>query len=77
MNTDSFEWEGVAPEDLTATCKYCGEEPLWWSETPAGWRLIDRAGEIHTCFVKATPQEDFGIVEPEPTEDQWSEGEST
>ena len=32
-----------------AKCRYCGESPLYWGETDAGWRLHDESGEEHDC----------------------------
>lgn len=31
------------------TCKFCGEKELLWGETPAGWRLFNSKGEVHSC----------------------------
>ena len=36
-------------DDLNASCKYCGESYLYWSETDSGWRLHDHYGKLHSC----------------------------
>lgn len=30
-------------------CRYCHAGPLYWGETPKGWRLFERRGAVHTC----------------------------
>jgi hypothetical protein len=35
-------------DDEGKTCKYCGENWLWWVKTDKGWRLRNQDG-IHSC----------------------------
>lgn len=30
-------------------CKYCKRPGFHWEETPCGWRLHTRTGEVHKC----------------------------
>ena len=59
-------------------CKHCEEGDLHWEEIADGiWRLYDEEDEIHVCGITARvkPQDEFD--QPEPTEEEWSEGEQT
>lgn len=35
--------------EFTTTCKYCKKTGFEWSKENGKYRLIDRAGKIHTC----------------------------
>ena len=39
------------PSDWYVTCKFCGEENLYWdrSELTQGWRLFRDEGGVHEC----------------------------
>lgn len=46
------------------TCKYCGEEPLYWMSIDERWRLVDDKNVPHSCeefkeAVKAQRNKEF------------------
>lgn len=58
-------------------CKYCGEDGLHWEEIGGRWYLFDEEEARHTCGpdLRPSPADEFPM--PEPTDAEWSEGEST
>ena len=46
--SEDFDCHCDEGERLTS-CKYCGKEDLFWSETMQGWRLFTSEGHLHEC----------------------------
>jgi hypothetical protein len=34
---------------LLIRCKYCSAPDLHWKDVERGWRLVDGAGDVHSC----------------------------
>ena len=50
--------EGVDPEPLPVSCKYCGRKELHWATLPEGYRLVNESGRVHVCkkYSKKVPK---------------------
>jgi hypothetical protein len=64
--------------DPIVSCKMCGEEGLQWKKDPdLGFRLYDEENELHSCGNGVGRDELQADASAEPTDEEWSEGEST
>jgi len=47
---EADDWNDRDEGDHLSSCKHCGQDNLFWEETPQGWRLIDDDTlEQHRC----------------------------
>lgn len=48
---DTFEEEEYSLGDPrpSVSCRYCGQNGLYWLHTDKGWRLADNDMKVHTC----------------------------
>lgn len=72
-------FSGIGNSVRFVTCRYCHTYLLRWSRTENGWRMINEAGDIHSCkeYRKAKaydpdPDPFNGDDGPDPA--QWGEG---
>ena len=48
MWDDEYEWQHFQDHDHRE-CDYCGAKRLRWVMTANGWRMQNKAGQVHSC----------------------------
>lgn len=42
-------WDEFDDAKVPKTCKFCGEDELYWTLINDSWLLVDEDGELHNC----------------------------
>lgn len=53
------DYEPVKRKVKHVSCKHCGKGKLHWQQKDGRWRLYSKEGELHSCYSKPEPKEQY------------------